>query len=84
MVLEVCVKDESGNILAFASGPASQPVQWKAPAGGPIIIDRGNNNGAYRLWVVTATPTCVLDLNYNKGAVNARPAAIGTSASPLG
>lgn len=60
MLLRIQILDDEGNIKAQAEGPAWQPVQWKCLPNAPIVVDRGNNNGQYQIFTVTAQPICTL------------------------
>jgi hypothetical protein len=66
MILEFKVIDDDGTVRAEASGPAHQPLQWKSPPNIPIIAARGGENGVYKIWAITVTPTVTLELNYGK------------------
>ena len=66
MILEIRILDDNGKELMKASGNPAQPVQWKSPPSSPIIVPRGGDNGVYKIYCVTATPQCVLDLQYGK------------------
>jgi hypothetical protein len=61
------IVDNEGKVQAEASGPAWQPLQWKAPPNSPIIaIREGTDNGAYKIWAVTSVPVAVLEMGYGK------------------
>lgn len=66
MIVKLQVIDDDGQVVVDVSGPVQQPLQWKAPPNQPVIAYRGGDNGAYKVWCLTVTPTVTLELGYGK------------------
>ena len=65
MTVEIFLKNAKGEVEAYATGDAVQPLQWKSPPGKPITINRGGNNGVYKLHHFTYNPGITLELGGN-------------------
>lgn len=66
LTVKLQVIDESGQVLVDVSGPVQIPLQWKASANQPLVSLRGDDNGAFKVWALTVTPTAVLEMGYGK------------------
>lgn len=61
LTLEVLIKDDAGNMLGYAKGPATQPLQLRIPPDKPILTDPINESH-YKIWSVIAQPQVTLHL----------------------
>jgi hypothetical protein len=67
MIVEITIKDDYGNVVAHSNGLAEQPLEWKAPNGYPLLIERsGKDSGAYFLYSFVYTPRTMLNLQWRK------------------
>lgn len=66
MLLELKVTNDKGEVEVFLSGSPQTPLQWKAPPGHPLVVERAEGNGCYKVWVLTVTPTAVLEMQQKR------------------